>query len=830
MAKNKFYAVKAGKVPGIYETWDEAQAQVSGFSGAEHKSFKTREEALAYMGDGWEPAAASASKEEEKPVSLPIGTPAYAQSADLEAFLSRYYPDRQFTPDQKEAIRSIEGRHLLFAIPGSGKTAVLTARAGYMIYAGRQPENMLIMTFGKNAAEHMKEVFRERFPEWQCPNFCTIHSFCNSVLKKLQEMTGEVRPRLVNEGEDDPIAEADEILLETEWDEKKGSRYAGRRSPVSILSGILAELGYFKKKADARLTAEFAAPIITCIKNRMMTDAEIRALGRIDIGGTAVDISELYRAYVSDLRDHRPEEMDFDDMLRRAYDAFVQYPELLEHYRRQYRYISVDEAQDTSHLQHEIIRALAGDTGNLFMVGDDDQSIYAFRGADPEEMLAFQKNYRDGVIHRMGVNFRSDRLIVNAADKLIQNNRARAEKDMLADSGEAGSIRFLDMTHEAQVRYILDRAMAVRRENAERRAAWEALPAEEQARRPFRPRTLAILYRNNSSALVPLAYFFRYDIPFTGSGIFDILSMFDRRAAISLLRLLEFTQRPGDFSAYKRAWYVLNNYRNLFLRRELAVDAVRELYAGHEGEPVLPFLSRAAEEAGMYEKADSVFEAGKVLEDIREKDSPYDGLKRITTVLEFSKNNCMQSSGAQMLAQALMEIASLYGSIRAYLDAIQRMHEKKDWDERREEGMEEIVLSTMHSAKGQEYDEVILYDVTDDVIPGNAPNRELPFWYRGWTEQIEEERRLFYVACTRARHHLEILTDGFNAQAPNAPSRFVKELHECLNRPPVENAGEHFSQDAGGDSDGDLRQERSWRAPRMKTGGFTFDVGGGKKK
>lgn len=370
----------------------------------------------------------------------------YHRDEKLESFLHAYYPDRRFTDDQKAAIQALSGAHLLYAIPGSGKTAVLTARAGWMIHCGIPAENILIMTFGKKAAEHMADVFRERFPSFSVPFFCTIHSFSYRIIRQAEAEGLIKKYRLIVDEEDDPVPEAMDGETANAWivdespdevpsgrtkreDKKKGNRYANPRSPIYLLEKILTKLEYCKKQSEARTFAEQAATVIGCLKNRMMTDEEILRPLPINMGADKrVSIWPVYEAYQKELAEHQPPEMDFDDMLIHALEV-LDNPNMQAFWQRKYPYVCVDEAQDTSLLQHAIVQKLHRTGDSLFMVGDDDQSIYAFRGAMPKAMLTFDRRYEDAAVHRMGVNFRSDQQIVLSGDGLIQRNKARAKKN-----------------------------------------------------------------------------------------------------------------------------------------------------------------------------------------------------------------------------------------------------------------------------------------------------------------------------------------------------------------------------------------------------------------
>lgn len=833
-----YYAVRVGRKPGIYRNWNGdngAAAQIkriSKYFELQPRGFKpcdTWQQADEYLRNS-ELYVVESSIDDRKRVAysedmsrlqdeaavippqltqtvkaveagLPHENPSvsnvdsipYCYDEKLEEFLKKYYPERTFTDDQKAAIQAVSGAHLLYAIPGSGKTAVLTARAGYMIHLGIPAEKMLIMTFGKKASEHMGEVFHERFPDFEMPHFCTIHSFCNKVLMSAADAHRLDRHRLICDEEDDPVPDSMDPDAREAWimdesadetpsastnreDENKGNRYANSRSPIYLLERILTKLEYFEKQAEARQTAEQAAIAISCIKNRLMTDDEIRALSPMELGAEKpVNIWDVYNAYKAELQHHNPPEMDFDDMLILA-SQVLEDQDQLTFWQQKYPYISIDEAQDTSPLQHAIIRTLYADraNGSLFMVGDDDQSIYAFRGATPKTMLRFDQDYADAGIHKMGVNFRSDQTIVKTGCSLIQRNTVRAEKDMAAFSQEPGEIRIIDISAAAQGRYLLDEAVRFTSE-------------QEKANNQNNAESMAILYRNNVSALLPLAYFFKYNIPFSSNKVFDILSILYSRTAINILSLLSFAMNPNDMRCYKSAYFVWNNYKGLFLTKKQAVEKLMAYTDEHnKAQPVLSRLQQLFETNGDTVKARHIGEVRDILESIRTQNNPARTIISMLIDLQYRENRCMRQKNAKLLVAALIEIASLYETIPEFVDAMAQLRAKKKWDEHNSERKPVVTLSTMHSAKGQEYDHVIIVDAVDAIMPGD-PQKPLPFWHESWESHVEEERRLFYVAATRARHDVRIVVNGLNQGGPEDPTRFIYEILKDSPNTSIEN-------------------------------------------
>ena len=274
---------------------------------------------------------------------------------DQHVFLDKY--TSHLNAKQLEAVCTVDGAVLLLAVPGSGKTTVLVNRLGYMIYcAGIQPEEILTLTYTVSATHDMSERFESIFGEelhgWL--EFRTINGICAKIITRYGQMIGKPAFQLIT----------DEGVL------------------IRVLTDIL------KNKMDEYPTEseiKSVKSLITYCKNMMLKTEEIEALGEKE----NLPLLETYKEYNAYLRSNQ--QMDFDDQMVYGYTLLTKSPELLAYYRNMYRYICVDEAQDTSKIQHSIIKLLAGENGNLFMVGDEDQSIYGFRAAYPQALLDFEK-------------------------------------------------------------------------------------------------------------------------------------------------------------------------------------------------------------------------------------------------------------------------------------------------------------------------------------------------------------------------------------------------------------------------------------------------------
>ena len=322
-------------------------------------------------------------------------------------------------------MKCIDGAVLLLAVPGSGKTTVLVTRLGYMVHcAGIKPENILTMTYTKSATEEMRARFASLYGDEYAGEmkFCTINSLSNQIIQYYSSS---------GYGKRKPFDVADE-------------------QTTAMIIGRM-----YKQVNDDYATDSVIKEIktaITYIKNMMLTDEEI---AETDFGIN--NMSQIYFRYCETLEANGL--MDYDDQMRFALRVLRRYPKILELYQERYRYICVDEAQDTSKLQHEIIKLLASKYGNIFMVGDEDQSIYGFRAAYPDALLNFQSDYSNAKVLLMEHNYRSTGEIVNTANSFIARNKLRHPKIIRPTNGNGGPIRVVYASNRrAQYLYLFELA------------------------------------------------------------------------------------------------------------------------------------------------------------------------------------------------------------------------------------------------------------------------------------------------------------------------------------------------------------------------------------
>ncbi|WP_312940002.1 ATP-dependent helicase [Oscillibacter sp.] len=600
---------------------------------------------------------------------------------------------------QAQAVRHTEGAVLLLAVPGSGKTTALVARLGYMLYCvGVAPERILTMTYTVSAAGDMKNRFATIFGDEYAARlqFRTINGVCASIIN------GYVR----NKGTDGFDLLDDNRKLLTEIYRKLRADY-----PVD---GEVKEL---QKQ-------------ITYIKNMCLTRQEIDAL---DLDGA--DIGPIYDAYIKEMKRRRL--MDYDDQLVYAYNILKSRPDILKAYQRRYPYLCVDEAQDTSKIQHRILHLLAGKSGNLFMVGDEDQSIYGFRAAYPDALMRFEGEYSNSTVLLLEENFRSTPEIVSAAEKFITRNTMRHEKHMRASRPSGAPVRKVSLaSRAAQYSYLAKMAQG-----------------EPQ-------RELSVLYRNNDSAVPLIDFLDRNDIPYCirqTDGVF-----FTSRTVSGVRDLMTLALSPLDTEAFMRIYYKLN----LPISRADAEKAVEFCRAGKCVSLFAALSPTGKNPERMMEKLIQLRAHFAALR----TDSAADALKRMRYQMGYGAY-LMRNGGDDERLYLLSLLASREKNIESFLkrlDALKCMLEASG------DRKSNLILSTIHSSKGLEYDRVAVIDAVDGILPSVMlkPGQALD---KDEQTAFEEERRLFYVAATRAKNELLLMR-----YEKTPESTFIRQLCEPM--------------------------------------------------
>ena len=617
---------------------------------------------------------------------------------------------------QKEAVQSTKGPVLLLAVPGSGKTTVLVTRLGYMIYCRNiPPESILTVTYTVAATKDMSERFAVRFGEDMAKRleFRTINGICAMIIQYYGRRIGKTPFELVK-------------------DEK---------ATTGMLIKICQDHGMgYPTESDLKNVRT----LITYIKNMMLNEEELQKLEE----ESDIRIAGIYREYCRQMREQKL--MDYDDQMLYAYNILRKDPGVLAYFQNRYPYICVDEAQDTSKIQHAIIALLAAGTGNLFMVGDEDQSIYGFRAAYPEALLSFEKKHSGAKVLLMEENFRSNAKIVEAADKFIQKNTLRHEKHMRAAREAGADIREISLkSRKAQYAYLMKAA-----QECTTGMAGMSGSEEHRGRADASVTETAVLYRDNECAIPLIDLLERKNIPYRMRNA--DLSFFTHRTVLDVQNIIRFAMDPKDTELFMQIYYRLK----LFFNKK---DALR--YAQISQEKDMEVLD-AALKYGNLEKyqEDNIRNLKRQM--VRILNMPGDeAVNQILTYMGYQDYLKKMGMNANKL-----ETVKLIGSrVESPEKLLERLEELRTIIQEKVSDKDcPFILSTMHASKGLEYDTVYLLDVMDGILPEKvlanprtASKEEL--------ETYEEERRLFYVGVTRAKNQLNVFTT-------NKPSKFCSEL------------------------------------------------------
>ena len=583
---------------------------------------------------------------------------------------------------QKAAVRAGAGPVLLLAVPGSGKTTVLVARLGCLIHCrGVSPKEILTVTYTVSAAGDMARRFAALFGEDLARqlSFRTINGLCASIIHTYARWKGS---------EPFALADSDAHLN-------------------AVLRDLLQRTG---SDFPTEQQIKEARTHITYCKNMMLPEADIH---RHAVEG--MDFPAVYFEYQDYLR--RSRLMDFDDQMVFALRILRREPEILGYYRSRYRWLCLDEAQDTSKIQHVILALLAGEHRNLFMVGDEDQSIYGFRAAWPQALLEFEQNWPGAKVLLMETNYRSTGAIVSRADAFIRGNRDRRDKHMRTDNREGEPIRRVMLSdYSRQARYLLQAARDCQR-------------------------STAVLYRNNDSALPLIDLLEREGVPYAcrqREGFF-----FTSPIVRDLTDVLTLAYQPDDRERFLRVCWKLD----LKIKKALLTNL---LSRQKPGQTVVDCLLSGTGLAPWQIGRVKAF--GTHLSKLPQLSS-FAALRRIVKYMgygDYLGEERMDTGRLDVLLALALQNPDPAGLLRR-LEELQGILSSGG-------GADPacpFVLSTIHASKGLEYDRVLLIDAAEGLFPARRQEDASPKEAR---QALEEERRLFYVGATRARETLELLT------------------------------------------------------------------------
>jgi len=626
-------------------------------------------------------------------------------------------------PQQREAVETTDGPVLVLAGAGSGKTRVITYRVAYLIERGTPGENILAVTFTNKAADQMKDrVARLVLASGRStggPWISTFHSFCARLLRSEAPRLGLRRDYAIYD-EDDQAAAVKLALKALRLEE-------GGYTPRGLLERI-----------------SFA-------KNHGFTPEEAAGRTRDERGQV---LANVYRAYQQILRNAGA--LDFDDLLLRAVEVLREFPDARAMWRDRFRYLHVDEYQDTNRVQYELIALLAGEQQNLCVVGDEDQSIYSWRGADVGNILRFAEDFPRARVVRLEENYRSTQNILDAAGAVVAKNVRRLGKTLRATRGGGPNLRYFEAQDAgAEAEFVTAEIFRLQRENPDAH--------------------IAVLYRTNFQSRAIEEALRRLSVHYRVVGGFSFYRRAEVKDALSYLRLV---LNPDDDVALVRVLNTpprgigkttLENLRELAQQRGISLwSAIGEILQAAAGGRAMVSLRDFRNLIEGLQAESKELPPAELLRAVLDRTGYLEILEQQESVEERGR-----AENLRELVNALDEAGEHDESLEDFLDRAALVSDADDYDEQAP-----ISLMTLHSAKGLEFDHVFLAGMEEGLFPHcRSMNRE---------EELEEERRLCYVGMTRAKNTLTLTravyrrTYGNDLMENALPSRFLSEIPGVL--------------------------------------------------
>lgn len=609
---------------------------------------------------------------------------------------------------QAEAVEIIDRPLLILAGAGSGKTRVITYKISYLIENGVAPYNILALTFTNKAANEMKERAVKLNINAQNVWIGTFHSLCVRILRKEIDKLGY----------------------------KNNFNITDAKDNLNLIKNCLKELNLDEKF----FVPKNIAAQISFNKNKMIGADEFFVKTHDDFRLNKV--AEIYKLYQEKLKIDNL--LDFDDLLFFTAKIFMDYDDVLEFYKNKFKYILVDEYQDTNAVQYFLIKLLAGESENICVVGDDDQSIYSWRGADINNILDFEKDFRNAKIIKLEQNYRSNQIILDAANGVIKNNLGRKSKNLWTEQKDGEKIIFYRASdYKLEAKFLAEQIL----NNKDK----------------FDLKNCAVLYRNNFLSRVIEDEFVKKNIAYRLIGA---TRFYDRMEIKDLIAYLKFINNPDDEISLLRI-----------------INTPRRGIGGKSLEKVMSFASQ--EKISLWEAlkvfADNNKNLGCFVEminlflDYKEKYSIYDLMQKIIFEIgykEYLEKQEEYVSRIENIEEFLAKIIEFERGqeskklLTEFLEQISLLSETDNYD--KDENA--VSLMTLHGSKGLEFDCVFIFGADDDIFPSNFKS----------DIELEEERRLFYVGITRAKKKLFISCADArlrNGQIINSkPSRFIDEI------------------------------------------------------
>lgn len=605
-----------------------------------------------------------------------------------------------FNEGQLAAIHHVNGPMLALAGPGSGKTTAMVYRIQYLIKEAHiAPSRILVITFTRASAREMEERFRKLMGGSECYcTFGTFHSVFFSILK-----------RAYGYRSNHILLEEEKYALIRDIIRNKGLEY---EDEDELISSVIREIGLMK--GDMISLKYFYS---ACLGEEVFREVYLEYQKKVAAMG----------------------KLDFDDMMVYCYELLKERPDILGKLQKQYAYILVDEFQDINKIQYEITKLLAAPNNNLFIVGDDDQSIYGFRGARPEIMLNFKKDYPEAVETLLDVNYRCSRNITEGALRLIVNNRIRFDKRIVSSR---------DYREPIQVHHM---------KNLTEENAHVVKKIQEYVREGISYTDMAVIVRTNVQARPIVHKLMEYNIPFQVRD--KVPCIYDHFTVKNIFDYIRAAMGVRERALFLR---ILNKPKR-YLSRELLTEPMvdfEQLKKSVKGK------DWAVENLEQFEYELKILSGLKPFAAVNfiRKAIGYDSYLK-----EYAEYRHLAVEDMLSVLDELQEMAKQYKTFAEWFEGIEdyRVEFEQHMKENSGKNQNGITVTTMHSAKGLEFDTVFLLEANEELTPYKKAVKE---------EEIEEERRMFYVAMTRAKNHLHIyeVKEYYNKELE--PSRFLNEV------------------------------------------------------
>jgi DNA helicase-2/ATP-dependent DNA helicase PcrA len=636
---------------------------------------------------------------------------------------------------QKEAVMHIDGPIMIVAGAGSGKTKVLTTRIAHLMANGVDAFNILALTFTNKAAKEMKERVERILGNGEARNLYigTFHSVFARILRFEADKIGYPRHFTIYDTDD----------------------------AKSVLKTVINELNL----DDKHYKPNTVYNRISAAKNALVGPDEYRndyGIQQEDMRANRPAIANIYTAYVN--RCFKNGAMDFDDLLLKFYELLKNVPEALAKYQHKFKYILIDEYQDTNPAQYEVIKLLGAVYENVCVVGDDAQSIYSFRGATIQNILQFRKDYDDVKIVKLEQNYRSTKSILHVANEVIKNNKGQIEKNLFTENSDGEKIKLVrTMTDNDEGKFVADSIQ------------------EQKLRNHYSNKDFAILYRTNAQSRAFEEALRRMSIPYT---IYGGISFYQRKEIKDLVAYLRLIVNPSDEEALKRIInYPARGIGKTTVDKLILAANINNITVWQVLEKALQFGFKAGTLAALDEFVtmiksfasmltkqnayDVAFHVGKHTGLVKElfNDKSAEGVQRYENIQELLNSIKEWTESPDNDEGEMMD-----KSLAAYLQQITLL---TDADEK-DPDADTVKLMTIHAAKGLEFGCVFAAGLEEMLFPNAmAINTR---------EELEEERRLFYVVITRAKQRLWVTYANtryrFGQLVHNDPSRFIEEIPE----------------------------------------------------